>query len=244
MLKKRIGDQRQCSKKNVFWSLPELFAKVMKSETSLTGSKDVSLIEQSMDIFLFEQWRWQTWLCHLSLGSCMKYFLNTKKQTKNSIPWNIFRSGPVLNITVCSFSAHVVMLSSQSGDCCVCPPLRQLGETLKLPALHSVKNGPWDGCSTCGSIPGVQSLYLPRRRWDLWRGDSSRSWLGRKEYWDAAYASGRYKHTYAPRMERFKRCDMTQDWTVSCGFQWLYQFAVDNLTSCQSTFSLSCLVHL
>ena len=98
--------------------------------------------------------------------------------------------------------------------------------------------------STCGSIPGVQSLYLPRRRWDLWRGDSSRSWLGRKEYWDAAYASGRYKHTYAPRMERFKRCDMTQDWTVSCGFQWLYQFAVDNLTSCQSTFSLSCLVHL
>lgn len=136
MLKKRIGDQRQCSKKNVFWSLPELFAKVMKSETSLTGSKDVSLIEQSMDIFLFEQWRWQTWLCHLSLGSCMKYFLNAKKQTKNSIPWNIFRSGPVLNITVCSFSAHVVMLSSQSGDCCGCLPLRQLGETLKLPALQ------------------------------------------------------------------------------------------------------------
>lgn len=35
-----------------------------------------------MNIFLFDQSRWQTWLCHLSLRSCMKYFLNTKNRRK------------------------------------------------------------------------------------------------------------------------------------------------------------------
>ncbi|CAE8736966.1 unnamed protein product [Polarella glacialis] len=45
-----------------------------------------------------------------------------------------------------------------------------------------------------------------RRRINLFRGDSSRSWLGRQEYWDAAYASGRYHENY--------------EWNQSCDVVW------------------------
>eukprot|EP00434_Breviolum_minutum_P016976 symbB.v1.2.014976.t2/scaffold1107.1/size155946/10 len=64
----------------------------------------------------------------------------------------------------------------------------------------------------CGCLPLRQLGETLKRRWDLWRGDSSRSWLGRKEYWDAAYASGRYKHTY--------------EWNQTCETIWPYLMKV------------------
>ena len=118
------------------------------------------------------------------------------------------------------------MLSFQSGDFCGCLPLRQLGETLKLPALHSGnRSSTWSIPDFFRGIKGIS--YLPRRRWDLRRGDSSRSWLGRKEYWDAAYASGRYKHTYAPRMERFNSMKVSM---------W-FSMVIPACCSCQRHFS-------
>ncbi|CAL1146229.1 unnamed protein product [Cladocopium goreaui] len=53
-----------------------------------------------------------------------------------------------------------------------------------------------------------EALATLRRRINLLRGDSSRSWLGRKEYWDAAYASGRYKDSY--------------EWNQTCETIWPY----------------------
>ncbi|CAK9088281.1 unnamed protein product [Durusdinium trenchii] len=58
----------------------------------------------------------------------------------------------------------------------------------------------------CGSISQLRDAF--RRRIALFRGDSSRSWLGRKEYWDAAYASGRYKQSY--------------EWNQTCETIWPY----------------------
>eukprot|EP00435_Cladocopium_sp_Y103_P066771 s75_g29.t1 len=59
---------------------------------------------------------------------------------------------------------------------------------------------------TCHGLRQV--LATLRRRVHLLRGDSSRSWLGRKEYWDAAYASGRYRDTY--------------EWNQTCETIWPY----------------------
>ncbi|CAJ1406277.1 unnamed protein product [Effrenium voratum] len=47
-----------------------------------------------------------------------------------------------------------------------------------------------------------------QRRFALFRGDSARSWLGRREYWEAAYASGRYKDVY--------------EWNQTCDAIWPY----------------------
>eukprot|EP00931_Biecheleriopsis_adriatica_P004341 TRINITY_DN106026_c0_g1_i1.p1 TRINITY_DN106026_c0_g1~~TRINITY_DN106026_c0_g1_i1.p1 ORF type:complete len:243 (+),score=40.59 TRINITY_DN106026_c0_g1_i1:52-729(+) len=60
-----------------------------------------------------------------------------------------------------------------------------------------------------GCFQGLHGLCEPfLRRAALFRGDTLRSWLGRKEYWDAAYASGRYSEQY--------------EWNQSCEVVWPY----------------------